>query len=130
MHVMRAHTRRRSFAISAVLLWLLGVEVLPSIHLATHTHDHTHAADGTMIFEHHELDDDHDGPSQLAFDHVPHGHAAAGIAHHATALHQPPPPILTPVTAPIAETWTHAAPTARVSIAHASRPTARGPPVA
>jgi len=180
--------RRRAFAICAAVLWLLGVEVLPNLHLAHHDHHHTHTADGSIVATHdddadsdsdsdsdadvdvdehaahHARHADHDGdidpdidehadhdvqvhehgrrhdhhkrhhvgehaPAQLAFDHVPHGHAAAGIAHHAIALHQPLPPITTPVAAPHAETWRHAEPKDRATIASAARPTARGPPV-
>jgi hypothetical protein len=143
----------RSFAICAALLWLLGVEALPNLHLAFHTGDHTHAADGTIIadrneaelerlylrahaergtkprslFTHHQHGK-RKRSDQLAISAPAHGHAAAGIAHHATALHQPPPPLLAPVTRPVATTFVHAEPNERVSIAEASRPVARGPP--
>jgi hypothetical protein len=128
----RGSRQRRTLAIFAAFLWLLGIEALPDLHLATHHHDHTHAADGSIVADDHdeaEHEDEH-GPSQLAFDHLPHHHAASGIAHHATALHQPPPPLLAPIAAPTATTFLHAAPTTRTSIASASRPVARGPPVA
>lgn len=143
---------RRAFALTALVLWLLGVEVLPGLHLATHEGDHTHAADGTIVAHGHDHDDElarlhalahaqagteclHAGArrpakrrGQLAIDRVPHGHAAAGIAHHATALLDPPPPITAPVWAPHAETWCHAAPTTRAPTATTARPSARGPP--
>ncbi len=207
--------RRRAFAATAALLWLLGVEVLPNLHLATHHHDHTHAVDGSIVrvghaheeFEpphahhddghHHPHDGGHDHGAthedhddlaalQVAHEHVvieddvalieriyegvehdehaadvaeldesapverteprkprrrdrtqlaidgdvAPGHAAFGIAHHATALHKPAPPLLAPVATPNVETWTHAAPNERVSSAELARPTARGPPVA
>lgn len=63
---------------------------------------------------------------QLAIDHVPH--AASGIAH-AIALHQPPPPITTPLAVPVAETWRYAEPTDAILATAAVRPSARGPPV-
>ena len=39
---------RRAIALMTCALWLLGVEVLPNLHLAFHHDDHTHAADGTI----------------------------------------------------------------------------------
>jgi hypothetical protein len=124
----------RSFAICAALLWLLGVEALPNLHLAFHTGDHTHAADGTIIADRNEAELERlylRAHAERGTISAPaHGHAAAGIAHHATALHQPPPPLLAPVTQPVATTFVHAAPNERVSIAEASRPVARGPPAA
>jgi hypothetical protein len=187
---------RRAFAATAAVLWLLGVEVLPNLHLATHHHDHTHTADGSIVLldrheheyehehdhehehgdaEHRHADDDdlaalgvahehvdiafvdyyesfdqveHDAVGdeppasdtrqhgrrvreQLAIDHdIPPGHAALGIAHHAMALHQPPPPLLAPVATPNVETWKHATPNERLTSAERGRPNARGPPVA
>lgn len=141
---------RRQIAILAAFLWLLGVEVLPGLHLGTHDRHHTHAVDGTIV-THAEDDAEaelerlhqlahrqagtkclHRKPpaNRLAYHAAAGGHAAAGIAHHATALHAPPPPITQPITSPCAETWLHAAPNARLSIAHAARPSARGPPIA
>lgn len=156
MHGMRGHSQRRSFAICAALLWLLGVEVLPNLHLAFHEGDHTHAVDGSIVATRDaELErlylrahaergtqprqlfvrHDHGKPKRRdhggrTIDEAPHGHAAAGIAHHATALHQPPPPRLAPVTAPIASHVRSFAREARASIVSIARPVARGPPVA
>jgi hypothetical protein len=141
---------RRQIAIVAALLWLLGVEVLPGVHLGTHDQHHTHAVDGTIIVHadaaEAELERLHQRAhrqagtkclhrskprrDQLAFHAPTGGHAANGIAHHATALLDPPPPITTPATTPEADTWQHAEPNARISIAHATRPSARGPPIA
>lgn len=134
------------------MLWLLGVEVLPSLHLGTHDSAHTHEVDGTIVSHQdaaeaelerlHQLAHEQSGRpclhpkpakpkrDQLAFDRLPTGHTAAGIAHHATALHQPAPPLTAPVAAPHAETWRFEAPNARGSITYAARPSARGPPLA
>lgn len=141
---MRRH--RRALAVITALLWLLGVEALPNLHLAGHSADHTHAQDGTIVTvsfatpSTHEHTDgsvhaDHDAtatrtssPLDTILD-VP-AHAASGIAHHAVALHQPPPPLMTPVSAPVAETFEYATPR---GILHATRTraaTARGPPTA
>ena len=142
---------RRAIAICAALLWLLGIEVLPNVHLGTHDRHHTHAVDGSIV-SHDDNDDElerlHElahrqagtkclhtprgarGDDRLAYHAPANGHAAAGIAHHATALLDPPPPITTPAWSPHAETWRFAEPNARLSIAHAARPSARGPPVA
>jgi len=140
-------SHRRAFAICAALLWLLGVEALPNLHLALHENDHSHATDGTIVgsaqFEREyaearakrglpprvlEHGHEHRKRDQLAFDHAPH--AANGIAHHATALHQPAPPLTTPVAAPHAEAWRFAEPSDRIDLASAIRPSARAPPVA
>jgi hypothetical protein len=91
--------RQRVLAILACMLWLLGVEAFPAIHLAHHEADHSHDAMGTIV---HHGDHDHTAPTapkrdleQLAIDHpVEPGHQADGIAHHAVALHQPAPPQL------------------------------------
>ena|SRR5437867_2531185 len=133
--------QRRAFATTACLLWLLGVEVLPAVHLATHDSHHTHAADGSIVAvdagdDHgdHE-DNDFIGIDQqghatpiTAFDHDVHRHAAGGLAHHAVALQQPAPPLLAPL--PVTPPATHLATAIcdQVSSTHAARPTARGPP--
>lgn len=126
----------------ALLLWLLGTEVLPNLHLAFHGDDHTHGAHGEILAYEQRLahalahaegkshDGDHrrtthDGELQLD---AP-AHAAAGIAHRALALLDPPPPITTPIATPHAESWTYASPNARIATAPIARPTARGPPV-
>ena len=132
------------------MLWLLGVEVLPNLHLAAHHGDHTHAADGTILAtaadddhdhdhdgvdhddadhdEHDDVDHDDDPP---AIDHPPHAHhQGGGVSHHAAALHRPPPPLLAP--AHVARTvWRLEAPAdARPRSASIARPTSRGPPAA
>jgi hypothetical protein len=145
--------RRRQIAIVAAFLWLLGIEVLPNVHLGTHDGHHTHAVDGTIIVarvDHADADAELERLHQLAHQqagtkclhrskpqrdqlayHAPtSGHAANGIAHRATALLDPPPPLTTPATTPEPDAWLHAEPHARPSIAHATRPNARGPPIA
>jgi hypothetical protein len=142
---------RRHIAIFAAFLWLLGIEVLPNVHLGTHDRHHTHAVDGTIIVH---AGDDADAElerlhqlahrqagtkclhkpkpqrEQLAY-HAPiGGHTANGIAHRATALLDPTPPLTSPASTPEPDTWLHAEPHARISIAHATRPNARGPPIA
>ena len=133
----RTARQRRGYAIATCLLWLVAVEALPAVHLATHDGHHTHDASGAII----PLDDDHaeipendfvaiddagrPGPI-TAFDHLEH--SAGGLAHHAIALQQPAPPLLAPL--PVAPPEVRAAAIAheRVSSSHALRPTARGPP--
>ncbi len=164
-HVQR---RRRWFAATACVLWLLGVEVLPNLHLAFHADDHTHGADGTIVHvvhdehEHeHEHEHDHhaahadahhdahadahhdhdhdaapaghrphrertDGASAL--DHAPSAHAAAGVAHHAIALHRPPPPLLEPLPVLRAAWRLEHEPERSLHDALRARPNARGPP--
>lgn len=156
----RPHARRqrRWLAATACLLWLLGVEVLPSLHLASHEDDHTHEADGTIVVvvashdaEHaaaHAAERDHDhlhdraaadhdarprarrdrtdGPAAIEL--APSAHAAAGIAHHAIALHRPPPPLLEPLDVLRAAWQIEHRPAARLHDDLHARPNARGPP--
>ena len=140
----RSH-RRRGFAIIAALLLLLGFEVLPNLHLAFHDADHTHAHDGSIVLaraahghhhdhgdadHHHDVDAGRDRSKKpvLAFDHAPHGHTAAGLAHRLTAWQQPPAPVIAPVATPDPQRWTHAAPRALCTLRSIRTCDARGPP--
>ena len=157
MKGMRAQRRRRVFAAITCLLWLLGVEVLPGVHLASHdasTHDHTpagtivtvtfgtaaHAHDGS-VHSHDAADraaeltrqaarDEHrdEHRDELAIDGAVSRHVASGLAHHAVALHAPPPPLLAPL--PVVQLVTNvvALPLGRVDVAFAATADARGPP--
>jgi hypothetical protein len=83
--------RRRRIAVVTCVLWLLAVEVLPNLHLATHDDDHTHDASGAIVRTSHR----HDG-ELVDHDHGDDGHhrerpsrarAAPERAHaHAHAL--------------------------------------------
>src|SRR5690349_2426181 len=123
-----AHRRSRRVAPACALLWLLGVELAPALHLALHHADHTHGADGSIIAgddEHHHGEPDFDHTGKLVIDHLPH--EAAGLAHHAVALHRPPPPPIpcAPVRALPIEPPGVCAPLTSIP---PLRPTARGPP--
>jgi hypothetical protein len=132
------HRQRHAFALVTCVLWLLGVEVLPNLHLAHHHGDHTHAADGTLVALHDHDDDhdhargavdDHDEDGPPALDHLPRSHhRAGGVSHHAVALHRPPPPLLAP--APVARAvWRLEATLDDAPRSAAlARPTSRGPP--
>lgn len=136
---------RRWVALTACFLWLLGAEVLPNLHLAAHDDDHTHEAGGAIVrVSLHETHEHRhgDGPShthaadrahgkrgdRLAISEAPSGHAASGIAHHAVALHRPPPPLLEPLPVDRAAWLLAAAHDDQYTPAFALRPTARGPP--
>lgn len=119
----RRSRRRRALAAIACLLWLLGVEVLPNLHLATHDESapHTHTASGLIVTvsfgetTHRHADGSvhsHAAPDgepadgepanerandALAIELPPDLHVAAGLAHRELALHDPPPPDLDPV---------------------------------
>ena len=85
-----------------ILLWLLGIEVMPGLHQAFHhAGNHHHDGDQIVADEDHDHDDDHhdaDRPiPQSELDHPEHAHAGAGLAHHAAALHGAPPPITKPL---------------------------------
>ncbi|HWU88575.1 MAG TPA: hypothetical protein VN253_14935 [Kofleriaceae bacterium] len=138
---------RRRLALATCVLWLLGLEVLPNLHLAAHRHDHTHAADGAIVWSHdedhdhdaahdhdHDAAHDHDADAagddgQVAIDHRPADrHHAGGIAHHAAALHRPAPPLLAPLEVERAAWRICARAEGRPYSTGTSRPTARGPP--
>jgi hypothetical protein len=136
------HRQRHAFALVTCVLWLLGVEVLPNLHLALHHDDHTHAADGTLVAFHdhdHDHDDgdhdhaldagDHDDDGQPALDHLPRArHQAGGVSHHAVALHRPPPPLLAPIPVARAVWRLEATLDDAPRSAALARPTSRGPP--
>jgi hypothetical protein len=128
--------RRRTAAWLVCSLWLLAVEVLPNLHLLVHHDDHSHDDTGAIVATH---DHDHGHAAQAQHhDEAPHdwddvdpfapAHAAAGIAHHATALHQPPPPMLAPLPVELAASWIVHAPCEAPTTTQLARPTARGPP--
>ncbi len=154
MKGMRQH-RRRVFAMITCLLWLLGVEVLPNLHLATHdasTHEHTPSGTivtvtfGTAMHAHDGSVHAHDAAdraaeltrqaareqhrNELAIDGPVSRHVASGLAHHAVALHAPPPPLLAPL--PVVQLVTNvvALPVGRVDVAFVATADARGPPAA
>ena len=145
--------RRRWFAATACVLWLLGVEVLPNVHLAFHHDDHTHAADGTILHDEHAHahahghghGHGHDHGAAAPAEHRPHRdrtdgastidhaasiHDAAGVAHRAIALHRPPPPLLEPLPVPRAAWRLECEPDRAPHDALRARPNARGPPAA
>ncbi len=85
-----------------ILLWLLGIEVMPGLHQAFHhVGNHHHDGDQIVADEDHDHDDDHhdaDRPvPQTELDHPEHAHAGGGLAHRATALQVAPSPITKPL---------------------------------
>jgi hypothetical protein len=162
MGVSRHLRGRRAYALFACVLWLVGVEVLPNLHLAFHdasaphehtatatvvivsyaTVDHRHA-DGTVHSHAASLEDlpqlerspapprarpRHRDRGQLAIERPAETHAATGLAHHALALHEPPPPLLDPVAPLPIGTDVVFALHGRPAIAFAGSALARGPP--
>ncbi|MBA3455138.1 MAG: hypothetical protein H0T42_18760 [Deltaproteobacteria bacterium] len=151
----RAEHRRRVIATIACVLWLLGVEVLPNLHLSSHdasTHDHTpsgmivtvtfgaaaHAHDGSVhshdaadraaeLAQHAAREQPRD---ELAIDDPVSTHVASGLAHHAVALHAPSPPLLAPLPVVRLVTNTIALPVGRLQVAFVATADARGPPAA
>lgn len=127
----------RALGAIAVVLWILGIEVQPGLHLASHdAAPHTHAADGTPIaIEGGEVaarlpSTRYRNKLELGAPVAPGGHRVAGFGHRATALHQPPPPIVRPLPITRVATWLIEAPIARATAIPARPPTARGPPAA
>lgn len=145
---------RRSAAVFACLLWLLGVEVLPNLHLAHHDDTpHTHAANGMVItvsFEragaegmHRHADgsihEDHAAPASASAKRgrapidtsitAPlDNHAASGLAHRALALLDPPPPDVSVDRVDRVATDLVIEPAGRPSVVASTTADARGPP--
>ena len=133
---------RRAIALLVGVLWLLGVEVLPNLHLAVHADDHTHAQDGTITrageHRHGDRVHSHGTPApekkkpqrrdQLAFDDLELAHGAAGVAHHAIALHQPAPPVVAPLAVDSPSLVVEHLVDGLASSIALHRPQARGPP--
>lgn len=146
---------RRTYAALLCLVWLLGIEVLPNVHLASHaSRPHEHAADGTIItvsFDAHSHGDvvhSHAShPSRdsnasrdsrtsrarsragvLALEQAPDTHAASGLTHRAAALHASPPLILDAVPVDRVEHVARYARTGRDAVAPIATRDARGPP--
>jgi hypothetical protein len=138
---------RRRLAIAACLLWLLGVEVLPAVHQATHASlaPHRHDAGGMIVTvtfgepTHRHADGTIHSHSDAPPTKRRHrddrsrvrddlGHDAAGLAHHATALSAAAPPLTRPL--PIdRRPWLVQPRTARVLVsATVPAAAARGPP--
>ncbi|MGE0399978.1 MAG: hypothetical protein AB7T06_24900 [Kofleriaceae bacterium] len=141
---------RRTYAALLCFVWLLGIEVLPNVHLLSHASGapHQHATDGTVItvsFE--STTHSHDGVTHshakpqapkakrkahrdvLAIDRVPDLHAAAGLAHRAAALHEPPPVILDAIAIERIATDIIDLATGRDSVSFVATADARGPPI-
>lgn len=140
--------RRRALAALALLLWLLGVEVLPNVHLASHgdgtAHDHTpagmivtvsfdtapHAHDDGVVHTHAEptAEDARAYPPMTSLDVPRHGHTAAGLAHRLLALHEAPPPVLAPIAVDRVATDIVHETRGRATLDVALTSSARGPP--
>jgi hypothetical protein len=133
----------RRFALVALLVWLIGVEVGPDLHLALHDvlAPHTHAGDVTVFAAHRHADGsvhelaavprpkrarraaEHELALRLA-------HGAHSLAHHAAALPPAPPLILAPL--PVDRLPLPVVPARIDALVSCAAPlaTARGPPLA
>jgi hypothetical protein len=137
-------TRRTApaLALIAAVLWLVGVELVPNLHLALHDSLAAHSHEGdTTVFSPHRHADGSEHRVVMRAGHRVHTrsahdlalqleHGAHSLAHHAAALQPAPAPVLAPL--PIDRRPTEAAqiaiiePSSRV----VPRATARGPPLA
>jgi hypothetical protein len=117
-----------------ILLWVLGIEVMPGLHHGFH-HAGDHHHDGDQIVadeEHHEDDDHHDADRpipQAELDHPEHAHAGGGLAHRATALQAAAPPITEPLPVDRRATYLVAAVEGPPVSTFALVSCARGPPM-
>lgn len=115
-----------------ILLWLLGIEVMPGLHQELHhAGDHHHDGEQIIADEDHE-DDHHDADRevpQTELDHPEHAHGGGGLAHRATALLAAPPPITKPLPVDRTATYLVASLEQPLRSAQLIASCARGPPV-
>ncbi|MBK9035970.1 MAG: hypothetical protein IPL61_32770 [Myxococcales bacterium] len=120
-HGVRPRAARRRLALVAVLLWVVGIELGPDLHLALHRHlaAHVHEGDGpttaTIVHVHYDAPHRHGPNGEDVWDStegsepVPMGPVAAravagraahgrhSLAHRGLALAPPPPPVAIPI---------------------------------
>src|SRR6185312_2389224 len=96
----------RVIALCAAVLWLVGVELVPNLHLALHDSLAAHAHEGdTTVFTPHRHADGSEHRVVMRAGHRVHArtahdlalqleHGAHSLAHHAAALQPAPAPIL------------------------------------
>lgn len=153
MGARRTTRARRYTAMLACVLWLLGVEVLPNVHLSKHDETpHTHAANGMVItvsFDrsgesgvHRHADgslhDDHTAaspaktkkraPIDTSITAPLDNHAATGLAHRAVALLASPLPVLAIARIDVVATDLVVIEEGRATLAVVTTADARGPP--
>ena len=153
---MTTRRARARIALATVVLWLLALEVLPNLHLATHDRaSHHHDASGAIVFDAPDASSvsparhvhthvfpyiSHDEATALANAPKPkkrkteHGwkapldHGDNSYAHRTAAVKTPGPAVTQPLAVGFVATYLVAAkPGILYSIA-AARPRARGPP--
>jgi hypothetical protein len=151
-----AHRRQRRLATAAVLLWIVGFELLPGAHLvlhddlAAHHHDGDDAGGGdggsaasglrvtirTGELPHRELDGawhtDAGAPRSAEHERAgetpgrPHGQHS--LAHRGIAVHTPPPVLTTPLPVTRQVAWLVAETETSLRSLAALTAVARGPP--
>lgn len=126
---------RRSLVLAAAVLWLVGVELGPNLHLALHDHlaPHTHLGE-SIAFAHRHADgtihraarpNRRRTPSDLA---VQLEHGAHALAHHATGVVPTAPTLVVALPVDRRPTLVVAAASAPLASLPSARATARGPP--
>jgi hypothetical protein len=133
-------------ALVACVLWLAGVEALPSVHEAMHAllAPHHHDAGAIILVSFEEITHRHpDGTIHYASPRSRSGHKpvrdgrsrvtdlaghAAGLAHHAAAIAPPAAPILYPLPVDRRPSLVTFTPTAERTSRDAHAATARSPP--
>ena len=140
----RQQERRARIALALCLVWIVGFELGPWLHVALHDHlaPHHHTALGTVIDDHDrdaEVDEhgvattDHAAAPHHAADPYAHlraalAHGAHSLEHHGVAVPPPAPPVLHPLPVdrrPILVAAVVAIAPLQTPVAHAR---ARGPP--
>jgi hypothetical protein len=137
-------TRRTApaLALIAAVLWLIGVELVPNVHLALHDSLAVHAHEGdTTVFSSHVHANGSEHRVVMRAGHRVHTrsardlalqleHGAHSLAHHAVALQPAPAPILVPLPIDRRPVEVVAIAIIEPSSRVVPRATARGPPCA
>jgi hypothetical protein len=137
-YALARRTRRVRIAIAALVVWVVGLELGPNLHLALHDRlgEHTHAGESTTFVASHTHADGsvhriathrtrRDAETRLA---AALAHGRNSLAHRSAAIAAKAPPIIAPLPVDrptlLVEAITASAPTSHGF----ARATARGPP--
>jgi hypothetical protein len=98
---MSLRARRRRLAMFATVLWLVGFEFAPLLHVALHDHlgHHHHDAGGAVIADHDDdahADDEGDAATPTHVE-AALAHGRHSLAHHGVAVCPPAPAITKPL---------------------------------
>jgi hypothetical protein len=129
-----AHRRQRRLAAAAVLLWIVGFELLPGAHLvlhddlAAHRHDADDAVGGGDGAWHTDAGAPRSAEHERAGETPGRPHGQHSLAHRGIAVHTPPPVLTTPLPVTRQVAWLVAETETSLRSLAALTAVARGPP--